>query len=500
MSHAEGYVTAQAANSTTSPARPQDGFLIFPDWRNWHVEKSRDHPRAVLVGDTDREERTTVTGGEVVTESVGGANGKDDAAATTATTIQDMLAMVDKYTSNFPIHKPVDRPFAGEVVLITGTTGTLGTYLLQELMEDPLVSRVYAINRSSSDKDLVARQRLAFVERGVEVDLLSSPKLHLLEADTDRPDLGLESVILNEIRASVTTIIHNAWTADLNLTLSSFESEVRATRHFIDLALSVTAPDPPQLIFNSSVSALQNWREPRAVPEASIDDPNVAVGNGYGESKWVAERLLVAAAEQHGVPTTIWRVGQLAGSTRNGAWNTTDWVPIIAKSGQVMNALPSFPGGNVSWLPTDSAAKAIIDGLHNVDADSDMTYRYLHLVHPHPTKWDYIVAYMSKVLDVPVVSFDKWYSMLEKASTAGDPQEAERNPAVKLIEFFGRGYKALQENMRLGKYKPKEAMGMPDLQTGKAVEVSETLRGLKVLGEEDVKRWLEYWKQRGMFA
>ncbi|EJT96908.1 hypothetical protein DACRYDRAFT_112250 [Dacryopinax primogenitus] len=107
---------------------------------------------------------------------------------------------------------------------------------------------------------------------------------------------------------------------------------------------------------------------------------------------------------------------------------------------------------------------------------------------------------MSKILKVPVVPFGEWYSMLEKAATTGGPQAAESNPAIKLMDFFGRGYKALEENTKQGKYKPKEAMGMPDLQTNKAVEVSETLRGSKVLGQEDVQLWLGYWEKHGMFA
>ncbi|KZT61212.1 acetyl-CoA synthetase-like protein [Calocera cornea HHB12733] len=431
-------------------------------------------------------------------KAVGGIN--DDTATQTAEAIEEMLAMIDKYTHDFPVHKSANRSVDGEVVLITGTTGTLGTYLLQELLDDFRVSRVYAVNRPSADKGLPARQRKAFVDRGVEGRLLLSSKLHLLEADTTRPDLGLDSMTLGEIRSSVTAIIHNAWRLDFNLSLSSFESHVKSTRNLVDLALSVSAPSAAQIIFTSSIGTLQGWREPRAVPENPIDDPTVALGNGYGESKWVAERVMVAAAEQRGIHATIWRVGQLAGSTQNGAWNTTDWVPIIAKGGKVMNALPSFPGGNVSWLPTDSAAKAIVDGLHNIDADSEITHRYLHLVHPHPTKWDYIITYMSKILKVPVVPFSEWFGMLEGAATKGGLQEAERNPAIKLLDFFGRGNKALEENMKQGKYKPKEAMGMPDLQTGNAVTVSETLRGLKVLGEEDVQLWLGYWEQHGMFA
>ncbi|EJT96909.1 acetyl-CoA synthetase-like protein, partial [Dacryopinax primogenitus] len=65
-------------------------------------------------------------------KSVGGLGAENDAAADTAAAIEAMLGMIDKHTRDFPIHRPGTRSIDGEVVLITGTTGTLGTYLLQE--------------------------------------------------------------------------------------------------------------------------------------------------------------------------------------------------------------------------------------------------------------------------------------------------------------------------------------------------------------------------------
>ncbi|KAF8974256.1 hypothetical protein BDZ97DRAFT_6416 [Flammula alnicola] len=40
-------------------------------------------------------------------------------------------------------------------------------------------------------------------------------------------NLGLADAIYNEVRGSVTTVIHNAWRLDFNLSLSSFEPNVQ---------------------------------------------------------------------------------------------------------------------------------------------------------------------------------------------------------------------------------------------------------------------------------
>lgn len=65
-----------------------------------------------------------------------------------------------------------------------------------------------------------------------------------------------------------------------------------------------------------------------------------AVGNGYGESKWVAEHL-VASARKKGLMGNIARVGQLCGDTKKGAWNPKEWAPSIVLAGKLLGSLPS---------------------------------------------------------------------------------------------------------------------------------------------------------------
>lgn len=52
---------------------------------------------------------------------------------------------------------------------------------------------------------------------------------------------------------------------------------------------------------------------------------------GYGESKYVAERLLEIAAGEFGVSAAICRVGQLAGPVKKGGmWSKQEWLPSVS--------------------------------------------------------------------------------------------------------------------------------------------------------------------------
>jgi len=69
-----------------------------------------------------------------------------------------------------------------DVVLVTGTTGRLGSQLLAALATRPDVKTVYALNRAPAS-DIEERQRKAFESWGLDPEILHSGKIILLTAD-----------------------------------------------------------------------------------------------------------------------------------------------------------------------------------------------------------------------------------------------------------------------------------------------------------------------------
>jgi thioester reductase-like protein len=70
-------------------------------------------------------------------------------------------------------------------------------------------------------------------------------------------------------------------------------------------------------------------------------DPEVAVGLGYGESKWVSEQILSIAAQKTTLRAVSVRVGQVAGGPK-GAWKTSEWFPLLVKSSIYLRCFPSL--------------------------------------------------------------------------------------------------------------------------------------------------------------
>jgi thioester reductase-like protein len=118
---------------------------------------------------------------------------------------------------------------------------------------------------------------------------------------------------------------------DFNLSLSSFEPHVAGVANLI--RLSRESPHVVPITFVSSVGVAGNWKGAQGsqIPEEIIFDFSAA-SMGYGQSKLVAEHLLLRA-QKHGVPSTILRVGQIAGPVGfadKGMWNKKEWLPTVS--------------------------------------------------------------------------------------------------------------------------------------------------------------------------
>lgn len=122
----------------------------------------------------------------------------------------DLWRYVDRFSANFPARPKnlVERPpMQKDVIVITGTTGGFGCDVLEHLLRDETVVRVYAFNRKGTNA--LERQRKQFIARGLDGELLNSPKFRMVEAVLHEPELGIDAKLMEEIRNSATHILLN---------------------------------------------------------------------------------------------------------------------------------------------------------------------------------------------------------------------------------------------------------------------------------------------------
>lgn len=398
--------------------------------------------------------------------------------------IAEMLRLVEAFTQDFPAHQPSVRDTEaglpeGDVVLVTGTTGGLGCGLLAQMVACPEIARVYALNRKG-ETPLRDRQEAALLAREFDVGLLDSPKIVLLECESDQEELGLPSGVYEELRASITHVVHNAWPVNFNLSLLSFESQLKTIRNLVDLALSSHRPAPPRFLFVSSIGVVAGaTSEP--VKEEEVP-ASAAVNTGYTEAKWVAEKILSVASAQTALRPVIVRLGQVCGSS-TGAWNVAEWFPSLVRSSVFLKSLPTTDSA-VSLLPADTAARALLE-MRDADAP------FLNLMHPEPVPWPTLATPLAETFGFQTVPFPEWVALLAQSGRGHSAEDevvlARKNPALKLLDYFVQGTTI----------EGTPFLGMCAMDMSEALRVSAALRDVQPIDKEDVLRWVAYWQRCG---
>ncbi|KAL6154007.1 putative NRPS-like protein biosynthetic cluster [Exserohilum turcicum] len=401
---------------------------------------------------------------------------------------EKLSALVRKYTAGMVQQERAiavrERP-SRHTVLLTGSTGSLGSHVLQGLLQRPDVERVYCLNRSH---DAQTRQEHGFKKYHYPVPDLT--KAEFLQTDFSLDRFGLAEGVYARLLSTVTIIIHSAWSVNFNLSLPSYEAtHIAGTRHIIDFATA--SVHKSFIVFISSIASVGNWanvvQDGSPVPESTttLFDHSIVLPQGYGESKQVAAEMLALASHRLGIQTAIVRASQLAGPSAHAggaAWNRHEWLPSLIHASKFMKKLPRTLGTmeQVDWVPMDVAGATVVDIAMAPASESTRVY---HLANPHRTSWRQLYPavqdfYRSKKVEIDVVEYDDWLQELGQIPL--NRENVEQVPGLKLRDFYSS-------------LRPETAIGLPRLVTKKTEAVSQTLREGQAVDQSDVKKWLKQW-------
>lgn len=392
--------------------------------------------------------------------------------------ISAMKAQLDKYTRHLPIADITEKlPPAddGQVIMLTGSTGALGSYLLDFMCSSVAVKRIICLNRA---EDGLGRQREVTTSRGLKTDF---DKVEFLHANLGQSCLGVGNEAYRRLQNEVDRIIHNQWPVNFNMPVESFEPHVRGVRHLVDFSAGARKHVP--VTFISSIGTVDGWKHPYPVPEESIDDLTI-ISTGYGRSKLVSSLLLEEATKKSGVPSEIIRVGQIGGpESENGMWNKQEWLPTIIASSAYLGVLPEDLGSmqTVDWTPIEGIAKMVLEvsGITSRVPIEEVN-GYFHGVNPSKTSWTPLAQAVKEFYGGRIkrlVPFSEWVDTVEKSHAKTD--DANKNPAVKLLDTYREMSKGGQRHVNMDMTRTKK--------------YSKTMREMKAVTPDLMKHWCSQW-------
>lgn len=283
-------------------------------------------------------------------------------------------------------------------------------------------------------------------------------RITFLPSDLGQASLGLDEKIIDELRQSLTVVVHAAWAVNFNIGVRSFEQQhIRGAYNLINMCLKTETVKPARFYFCSSISAAAGTPLPAVIKECHIDSLTHAQNMGYARSKLVTEHIIKAAGEKTGMIASVLRVGQIVGDTTNGLWNTTEAIPLMIQSVNALRALPELDEVRIpsvfkirktyadkilqtpSWMPVDLVARTVVElsGVGTLGTSDPAHSAVFNVQNKRLFHWtrDLIPALKEAGLDFRTVPQREWVRLLQKS----DPNP-EANPTIKLVDFFTNKY------------------------------------------------------------
>lgn len=281
-----------------------------------------------------------------------------------------------------PSGAPMCSLSEASTVLLTGATGFLGAFLLNDLLESTS-ARILCLVRFSdpTGEDTsagVGRIRKNLLDLGLWHDSILE-RIEVLPGNLSHKRLGLVPDDYKELVAKVQVIVHAGATVNLVYPYAALrDANVGGTREILRLA-GESGATLQYISTNGVLPPSKNaWPETSMI---AIEEVPEKLVDGYGQTKYVAEEL-VHEAGRRGMPVRILRAGTISGHSTSGSTNTYDLFTALIVESLHLSFSPDIAGWLAEMTPVDFVSKAIT----HIANDTQSKQRVFHLGDSNPVE------------------------------------------------------------------------------------------------------------------
>mmetsp|Transcript_15111 Transcript_15111/g.22865 ORF Transcript_15111/g.22865 Transcript_15111/m.22865 type:complete len:1588 (+) Transcript_15111:149-4912(+) len=333
-------------------------------------------------------------------------------------------------------------------ILLTGATGFLGAFLARELLKRTSAT-IYCAGRGRDAKAVDDRVRTNLVNHGIKLSAELQKRLKTVVCDLSLEHFGLDEKEFKELADNIDGIVHNGAYVHWLLPYERLKpTNVVGTHTILKLASISKKIIPVHYVSTTSVFDDAKHAASSVVVEDDPLEAEKSLEGGYPQSKWMAERLLMAAAKTKGVPVAIYRPGYVTGDCERGVWNTDDFQARLIKGCIALGAHPFVAAKNtkgrllgIDASPVDYVAESIVHiAMSCFPAKKEL--QAFHIVNPSPTPYSVIYGAIAKLgYPLKALPYEQWRAKLledvDKSATGGSK---EANPLAAIIGAFSENW------------------------------------------------------------
>ncbi|OSX63506.1 hypothetical protein POSPLADRAFT_1180438 [Postia placenta MAD-698-R-SB12] len=367
---------------------------------------------------------------------------KRAAAVKKLTYSEDYEVLLPKLRSSY-LSIAADYTSRPLTIFLTGATGFLGAFILRDLLSRPeRVRKVICLVRAPDSGKALERLRDAASGRGVwDEEWIQQSRLEAVKGDLDQELFGLDRPTWTRITNEADAVVHNGalvhWVypyerlrpANVIGTLTALELAATSKPKLFVFVSSTSAIDTEYYVqLSDSLSREQNSLG--GVPEDDdLEGARLNLKTGYGQSKWVSEKLLFEAGRR-GLNGHILRPGYVVGDSLSAVTNTDDFIWRMVKGCIQLGLVPDI-NNTVNMVPVDHVARCTaLAALAPLPSPRD-TLSVLHVAaHPRPTFNDFLSSLARYGFTTERCEYLVWRRQLER-----HVMEVQDNALFPLLHF-----------------------------------------------------------------